>query len=243
MEITKREIIASITIIAVWMCLGFLIAERIDTWQQDKNIEYDKAARIETQELFEHGMETNLRNAFVYGQMEAKEPVTYSEIDGSYSYITKIKEEYTMHTRTVTKTRTNSKGKTETYEEIETYWTWDEVGRESQISKSMVFLGNEFDSRLIDLPAAEYVDTIKASTHVRYQYYGVPKIMIGTLCTSLENGNISENSKFYADKSIDETVKMLETKGATIIFWILWIIAMIGLVWGFYYLDNRWLNV
>ena len=51
MEITKREVIASITIIAVWICIGLAIAGKINDWQQDKNAEYDRAARIVQQDL------------------------------------------------------------------------------------------------------------------------------------------------------------------------------------------------
>lgn len=242
MEITKREIIASITIIAVWICIGFVIAGKIDTWQQDKNAEYDKAAKIEDQKMFEHGMDTNLGNAFVYGELKAKTPVSFSEIDGEYSRIKKIKEQYTRHTRTVTKTRMKSDGKTETYTEIEVYWTWDEVERESKKTEILNFLGNEFKSDLIRLPSEEYIDTIEESYNVRYVFYGTPKKMKGTLYTMLKKGSIKEDSKFYDGMSIDETVDMLETEIYKPIFWVIWIIMMIGLVCGFYHLDNRWLN-
>ena len=123
MEITKREVAASITIIALWITIGIAISGKIDEWKQDKTAEYDRAARITEQELFEHGMETNLGNAFVYGELKAKDPVSYPEIKGEYSYIKKVKEQYTKHTRTVTRTKENGKGETETYEEEEEYWT------------------------------------------------------------------------------------------------------------------------
>lgn len=242
MEITKREVIASITIIALWICLGFLIAGRIDTWQQDKNAEYDRAARIEDADLFQHGMSTNLGNAFVYGELQAVDPVTYSEIDGEYSYVHKIKERYTMHTREVTKIRTIADGKTETYIETEIYWSWDEVDRDSRKAETFLFLKNTFSADMIQLPAADYLETVKQSHDVRYVFYGVPDQMKGTMYTKLANGTISEKSKFYNDLTIEETVKMLDTEGYTIIFWILWIVVLVAVVYGFYYLDNDWLN-
>lgn len=243
MEITKREIIASITIIAVWICIGFLIAGKIDSWQQDRNAEYDRAARIEREDLFVHGMETNLGNVFVYGDLQAMEPVTYPEIDGTYSYVRKVKEKYTMHTRIVTKTRRNASGKTETYTETEIYWTWDYAGEESQKSKNFAFLGQQFPAKKFVLPGAVHIETIKESSHVRYKYYGVPEKMTGTLYTTLQQGTIRDESKFYDNRTIVETAEMLTTEGMTTAFWIIWIIAMIGLVIGFYYLDNYWLNL
>lgn len=241
MEITKREVIASITIIAFWLCLGFLVSGKIDAWQQDNNAEYDRAARITEPEMFQHGMNTNLGNAFVYGDLVAQEPVTYPEIGGNYSYIQKVKERYTKHTRTVTKTRTNSKGETETYTEEEIYWTWDEVDRESRKAKEFDFLGECFEADKFTLPLPDYLECIKESYYVRYKYYGVPDQMTGTIYTKLANGTIQGKSKFY-EMTIEETSEMLEKKGLTILFWILWIISMIGLVYGFYYLDNNWLN-
>lgn len=242
MEITRRELVASLTIIAVWICLGFLISGKIEDWKQDKIAEYDKAIRIESQEIFEHGMATNLGNAFVYGKMEAAEPVSYGEIKGEYSYITKVKEVYTKHTRTVTKTRTKANGKIETYTEIETYWTWDEVHREARKTENILFLKHKFPVKKFKLPGAGYIDTIDGGYHVRYVYYGVPDKMTGTIYTKLENGTISDNSEFWDGKRIEEVVKNLEKSYVAVIFWILWIVAMAAVVYGFYYLDNYWLN-
>ena len=66
-EITKREILASISIVAIMLLIGVLIAGKISDYQLDKNEKYNKAVKIESQELFEYGMRTNIGNAFVYG--------------------------------------------------------------------------------------------------------------------------------------------------------------------------------
>lgn len=242
MEITKREIIASITIIAVWICFGMLIGGKIDEWQQDKNAEYDRAARITERELFEHGMETNLGNAFVYGELKAKDPISYPELKEKYSYIRKVKERYTMHTRAVTKTRTNANGKTETYQETETYWTWDEIHRESQKAKDFTFLGNSFSEKKINLPGADYIETIKESSDIRCKYYGIPEVMKGTIYTELSEGTIKDDSQFYDGKTIEEVTEELESGAGAVAFWVIWMIALICFVYGFYKMDNRWLN-
>lgn len=104
MEITKREILASVTIIAVMMILGIVIAGRIDAHQVQKNSEYYSALQITDAEQFQYGMDTSVGNAFVYGTLEAADPVTYPEIGGEYLYVEKVEEHYTMHTRTVTTT-------------------------------------------------------------------------------------------------------------------------------------------
>ena len=235
-EITKREIIASISIIAMMILIGVLISGKISEHQMDKNEVYNKAVKIENTDLFQYGMDTNVGNAFVYGDLEAVDTVTYPEIGGEYMYVEKVKEKYTMHTRIVT----HSNGKT-TYTTTETYWTWDRVGSEDIKCKEILFCGITFNSNKFDIPGTDYIDTIKESSHIRYKYYGTGTKFTGTIFTELKDKTISDNTNFY-NMNIEETVECLESDGGEIVFWILWIILIIVCVFGFYYLDNKWLE-
>lgn len=237
-EITKREILASVSIIAVMILFGILISSKISEYQMDKNEIYNKAVKIESQEMFQYGMDTNVGNAFVYGDLKAVDSVTYPEIGGKYMYVEKVKEKYTMHTRTVT--HTDSKG--HSYTTTEVYWTWDRVGSEDVKCKKISFCGVKFASNKIDLPDADYIDTIKESSHIRYKYYGTGVEYIGTIFTDLRGKTISDNTPFYNNSTIDETIKYLESDFPIIIFWIFWIILIGGCVYGFYYMDNKWLE-
>ena len=105
-EITKREILASISIIAVMILIGVLISGKISEHQMDENEVYNKAVKIESTDLFQYGMDTNIGNAFVYGDLEAVDTVTYPEIGGEYMYVKKVKERYTEHTKQVAHTKT-----------------------------------------------------------------------------------------------------------------------------------------
>ena len=240
-EITKREILASISIIAVMILFGILIYSKISEHQMDKNEVYNKAVKIESQEMFQYGMDTNVGNAFVYGDLKAVDTVTYPEIGGEYMYVEKVKERYTKHTRRVAHTRTVN-GKSKTYYTTETYWTWDRVGSEDIKCKEVSFCGVNFTSNKIDLPGTDYIDTIKKSSHVRCKYYGVSTEYKGTIFTDLRDKTISDNTNFYKNMSIEEAVKYLESGGGEIIFWVFWIILIIFCVFGFYYLDNKWLE-
>lgn len=240
-EITKREILASISIIAVMILFGILISSKISECQMDKNEIYNKAAKIESQEMFQYGMDTNVGNAFVYGDLKAVDTVTYPEIGGEYMYVEKVKERYTMHTRQVAHTRTVN-GKSQTYYTTETYWTWDRVGSEDIKCKEVSFCGVNFTSNKIDLPGTDYIDTIKESSHVRYKYYGVGTEHEGTIFTELKDKTISDNTTFYNNLTIEETVDYLETDFSIIIFWFVWVVLIVSIVFGFYYLDNDWLN-
>lgn len=235
MEITKREIIASISIIAIMLILGLAIGNKINDYIMDQNSKYYKAIHIDTTELFQYGLDTSVGNAFVYGDLVAEDTVTYPEIDGEYLTIEKVKEEYTMHTRTVT----DSKGKSHT----ETYYTWDEVNREKKESQNVTFLGIKFKASQFNIPDGEYLTTKKESLDIRYKYYVYKSNSIGTIFSFLSNGNIEQkNVSFYKDMSIEQTLQSTTSKIYIYIFWIVWIVIIALSIYGFYYLDNNWLN-
>lgn len=238
-EITKRELLASVSIIAIMLLIGVLISGKISEAQLDANEKYNKAIKIDTLDLFEYGMRTNIGNAFVYGDLEAVDTVSYPDIDGSYMYIEEIKEKYTKHTRTVSDYDDDGN---RIGEHTEVYWTWDIVNRESLKCKEVSFLGHVFTSDKIDIPGDHYIDTIKESSKIRYKYYGVDTSFVGTIFTDLRFDTIADNTPFYVNMTIEQTVKHLETGSYVIFFWIFWIILTGFCVYGFYYADNNWLE-
>lgn len=239
--ITKREILLSIAIIAVLLALGLWISDGITESQMDRNMVYDQALRVDSADIFEYGMRTNVGNAFVYGDLKAVDTVSFPEINGEYMTVRKIKERYTKHTRTVTKTRTVN-GKTQTYTEVETYWTWDEVDRETLRNEKVTFLNVEFERGKIEIPGMRYLDTIKESSKIRYQYYGTGTEFVGTIYTDLRDNTISDGSAFYENRTIDQTIEHLKVPVGTIGFWIFWVFLMGGALYGFFYIDNHWLE-
>lgn len=239
--ITKREVIFSIVILAVMLTLGLMIHGSIDNAMMAKHQEYNMALRIDNNaDMFAYGMSTNVGNAYVYGVMDTVDPVSFEEIEGEYSSITKVKEKYTMHTRTVTKTRTVN-GKTQTYTTTETYWTWDRVGSWSDHSSKITFLGVEFDYGIFSMPSEYHLDTIKESSHIRYKYYGAPTTAEGTLYADLRDNTIN-NTQMYYYTSIEEAYALMTSKAGLVIFWIVWVILSGGAVFCFVYIDNHWLE-
>ena len=236
-EITYREILASISIVAVMLLIGFVISGKISQIQSDRNAKYNKAVKIESTDLFQYGMDTNVGNAFVYGELKAVDTVAYPEIGGEYMYVEKIEEHYNRHTRTYT--TTDGKGHTRIHTEV--YWSWDYAGSEDMQCKEVSFCGVVFDSNKIKLPSADYIDTIKESGYVRYKYYGTNIEYKGTIFTELKDKTISDSTPFY-EMSIKETKDKLERNIGVVIFWIVWIIVIVLAVFGFYYIDNEWLE-
>lgn len=237
-KVTRREVLASVSIVAILLLIGFFVSGKISEYQMDKNEIYNKSAKINNQDIFEYGMKTNIGNAFVYGDLKAVDTVTYPEIGGNYMCVEKVKERYTMHTRTVV--RTTGSGKT--YTEVETYWEWDRVGSEKKTCKEVLFCGTVFSSSKIDIPDPIYIDTVKESSLIRYKYYGTSTELTGTIFTRLENNTISEKTQFYKDMDIEETVNHLKFSWVIIVFWIVWIILICACVLGFYFIDNKWLE-
>ena len=241
MSVTKREVLFSIIIICVMLIIGIVIADNINDTIMEKQQEYITALQIDNdKDLFEYGMRTNVGNAFIYGELKAVDTVTFDEIGGEYSYVEKVKEKYTRHTRTVTKTKTVN-GKTRTYTDTEVYWTWDKVDSWDKHCEKITFLNVEFDYGKIHFPTYDYITTIKESSRIRYVYYGTGTNYTGTLYTSLSDNTIN-GASFYVNNNITETLEYLESGWELITFWLCWIFLTGGVVCGFYYLDNRWLE-
>lgn len=238
-EITSRELLFSVIIVVLMLTVGFFTSEEISSAADEKNQEYEQAAKIDgDKELFEYGMRTDIGNAFVAGTLKAMDPICLPDIDGEYSFIRKVKEKYTQHTRTVT----HKSGKT-TYTTVETYYTWDEVGHEEYACSKITFLDNGFEYGTIPFPACEYLTTIKESSKVRYLYYVCETEYSGTIYAKLADETISD-AKFIDDKGVNEAFEYMCSSSIvnTTVFWILWVILIGAAVYGFCYLDNRWLE-
>ena len=244
-EITSREIIVSIAIMAAFLISGFLISGRIQDSIDDANIKYNTAVKIDcsdSNELFVYGMRTNIGNTFVYGKLIAVDPVSYPDIDGEYMEVKKTKEKYTMHTRQVAHTRTVN-GRTHTYYTTQVYYSWDYAGSESKKCTKVCFCDVEFSSECIDLPPLEHIDT-QTFGNIRYIYEGSKTEHIGTLFSNLREDTISEGSDFLANMTIDEAVECYKQTGAIkqVLFWLVWTVICGACVYGFYSFENRWLE-
>lgn len=241
MEIKKREVIFSVVIIAVMLIIGFTVSGKIRQGLLEEYQEYDTAVQIDSEELFRYGMRTDIGHAFVYGNLKTLDPVTFSEIEGEYSYIKKEEQEYRRHSRTVTETYRDSKGNTHTKTKTEYYWTWDTMNTEKKTATRISFLNVEFVYEKIPFPSSHQITTLNTGYHKRNVYYGTETEFQGTIFTNLNEDTISETS-FYQNQTITETIECLESGYQLMMFWIIWIILTALIVVGFYYLENRWLD-
>lgn len=240
-EITVREAVFSIAILFFMLMIGFFLSEKVASGMDEQNQEYYQAVKIdEDTEVFQYGMRTNIGNAFVSGVLEAVDPVTYPEIGGEYAYVERIKEKYTEHEKTV-----------DDYDEdgnkvgshTETYWTWDVVGQEEIHCESIQFLGVDFEYGKIPFPDSYYLDTIKESSKIRYKYYVVDTSYQGAIYADLRDKTIND-AVFVKGCNAHEAEERLVSSGkaALVAFWVFWIALTGGAIYGFCYIDNKWLE-
>lgn len=248
-KVTKREALVSIIIVSIMLLIGFVIHGNINDKLMLEYQKYNTALQIENDsELFSYGMKTDIGNAFVYGNLEAVDTVTYPEIKGEYIYIEKVEERYERHERTVTKEDSDG----DTYTETEVYYEWETENRESKHSKEIKFCGVTFPYSKLNLPYSNHIDTIKGNkvyswksgerVKVRFKYYGISTKYTGTIFADLKNKTIPDNTNFYNGQTISETIDDFKSGWQLVLFWIGWILLTGGCVFGFYYIDNRWLE-
>lgn len=241
MEIKKREIIFSIAIISLMLIIGSSISGKIRESLLEQYQEYDTAVHLDSEDMFRHGMDVNIGNAFVYGDLKALDPVSFPEIEGEYSYIRKEEQEYRNHPRPTTKTYTDSNGKTKTKTEMEDHWTWDIMRTDTKTATRISFLNVEFEYGKIPFPSSHELKIISTGYHRRNVYYGTDTDFQGTIFSNLKNDTINKTS-FYKNRTIEETIAHLESGGELVLFWILWILLIAVCVFVFYYAENRWLD-
>lgn len=242
-EITKREILVSIAITLLLIGIGFIISSAISNSINEKNEKYYKALKINNnEEQFKYAIKTNIGYVLGQGKVQAVKGVSIEDIDGTYFYIKKEKEVYTKHYREVAHTITVG-NKTETYYTTEEYWTWDYAGQEEFNTEEFEFLGVNFDYGTIKFSNTEYLETKDGGYHIRYQYYVIPSEFEGSLFTYIENNTITQND-FYLNNTIDTIIeqKQNEETTAKTIFWIIWIIVIGFIDFGYVSLDNYYLE-
>ena len=237
-EITLRELLLSFVILAIMVCSGFVISNKINEAHNNKVYDYQTALQIEDSDTLSYAVKTNIGKILAYGNIKAVDPVTFDELgnDTLYSHASKVEEHYTMHTRTVTYT---VNGKTQTRTEV--YYTWDFYRSWEVCCTQVEFIDNVFNYNKIPFGYEEYITTDNFAPSKRYVYYGAPIESEGTLFAKVADNDLIETN-FHEGKNIDETLENINKNIWGILFWIFWIILICGVEYGFFYLDNDWLN-
>ena len=238
-KITPREILFSVIIIALMVGLGVWISNPILESVTENSMKVISAVKVSDAEKFGYIKRTNVGDFLAEGTLKAKDSVSISDIKGHYLLIKKVKERYTMHTRTYV---TRSGKVTHVHHQV--YWTWDRVHTDMFKSKYVTFLGNVFQlNNISEGLHHRYIETQKESSLIRYKYYVVPTKVKGTMIGVCDKKTYM-NLEFRENQTIENMVKGAEDKIeiSPVVFWIVWCLFIFGCIFGFYVLENDWLE-
>lgn len=256
LEITFREMMFGIAIFFVYLASGFVIYNAIDRSIESHNLRYTSAVWVQDKETFKNRLETDNRDAFVYGDWSVIDPVDFNKWNtlfiksipvipsGNYSKVRIIKEHYTKHTRRVT--YTDSQGKS--HARIEVYWTWDTVWDYSLNSRKIKFNDVVFEYDAIT--PENITDRIEFITRGsdRWKYYASDTNCSGIAFFHIENKDIGKNNSLDTSKqnSAEDFQACVDANlignYAKILFRVLFIAIGIGLIFAFFILENDWLE-
>lgn len=257
MEITLREILVSIAIFLVLSGIGHLIYGNIDDKSAIKK--YETAQIIEdNKEKLDYLINTKFGNVLISSTFKTgdKDAVKFDEINGEYAFIKRVKERYTMHTRTVC----SGSGKNMVCRP-EMYWTWDCVDSDKKYAKNINFIGYSFDGKKLlnqvpnkNLKLSEKIykqkyKKIKAkyvyeTSDVRYYYEYIPLNFKATIFTNTRDKEIFKDYTLFYEKTPEQAVENIKstTKTSKLLFIVVWSLMSAGVIFWYISLDNNYLE-
>lgn len=247
MTVTKREILFSIIILSAMMSIGVLISTPIISSLSRKALMISSSVQAKDSLKFGYIGRTEAGNFLAEGDLISINPIIY-DIPGKYMEVKKVKERYTKHVQV--HTRSDGKGHTSTY--TTTSYSWDIKDKDVKVVDSILFLGQRFKLKEVNFKYNSKRDTTIYEKNrifgahegdIRYVYYTYPESTFGLL-----QGKATEKTyidlKFLEGKTIEKTIleASKDIQSIPIIFWVLWIILTSGIIFGFVYLENDWLE-
>lgn len=263
-EVTPREILVSIIIVLVVIASGVLLVSTVQNKMEEKNELYYKAVKIDNDmEMFNYAQKTEAGNALSYGEVNAVDLVSLPEINAEFMYLERAKEEYTMHTRTVT--TTDSDGKTHT--RTETYYSWDYSGSHVVKSKELSIFGNNYSVskfkldnlvQMLKVTNGLFVKSkgfnklqggyVYKDSDTRYYYKYIPENLHGNFLVNFKyktiepvDGNRIEINYGTIEQRIDSLQKSVSIAGIRIwvVIGILTIVGIVFFVKGYHHWLER----
>lgn len=256
-EITVREILVSIAIFLLLSGIGCLIYGNIDNKDQVK--EYESAQIIQDDKgKLDYLVNTKFGNVIAYSTFKTndKNTVTFEEIDSKYSFIKRVKQKYTMHTRTVC----SGSGKTKTCR-TETYWTWDNVDIDRKYAKNIDFMGYSFEGKKLlnqisndslklskKIYKGKYMKInskyVYESSHIRYYYEYIPINFKASIFSNTRDKEVFKEYTLFYKQTPEQAIESIKTDNdaTKICFIVGWIFIMLVAIYGYVKLDNNYLE-
>lgn len=257
-EITLREVLVSVAIFLILSGIGCFICESIDN---NSTLKKYKSAQIvnDDKQMMNYLINTKYGNMMVYStfKTDSENDVSFDELEGNYSYITKIKEEYNRHTRKVC--TTDNEGKRNCTTEV--YYSWDYEDKEKKCANNIDFLGYKFNgsnllkninSNRLTLSEEIYKGDYKkiqgnyvyTDSETRYYYKYIPLEFKATLFFDTRKEDLLNQYELYYENNPGQVIESKKSNILIVkaVFIVVWLIVTGLAIYGYVYLDNNYLE-
>lgn len=195
---------------------------------------YNTAVRVEDNNKFNYAVDSRQGRIISSGEFKTKDPVKFENFKGEYTKIIRILEEYRPHTYTTC----DSKGKCRTH----TYYSWDEVSRETKKSNAVIFRDRKYSSSKFNFSSFEHEAEKKEipvgfwERKKRYVFRVIDKELSGSFYAETNENGLNNNILVH-NKSLDELLESIRqgTLTAEIISWSILLLVSAAIVYVCYY--------
>ena len=195
---------------------------------------YNTAIRVEDDDKFNYAVDSKQGRIISSGEFKTKDPVKFENFDGEYMKIIRILEEYRPHTYVTC----NGKGKCQTH----TYYSWDEVSRETKNSNTIIFRDREYSSSKFNFSAFEHeaekkeIPTKFLERKKRYVFRVINKELSGSFYTETNENGLNDNILVH-NESLDELLESIRQGVLTteIISWLVLLVVVTSISGVCYY--------
>lgn len=195
---------------------------------------YNTAVRVEDNNKFNYAVDSRQGRIVSSGNFKTKDPVKFENFDGEYMKIIRILEEYRPHTYTTC----DSKGKCQTH----TYYSWDEVSRETKNSNTVIFRDRDYSLSKFNFSALEHEAEKKEipvgfwERKKRYVFRVIDKELSGSFYAETNENGLNDNILVH-NQSLDKLLKSVRqgTLTAEIASWSILLLVSTAIVYVCYY--------
>lgn len=263
-KITPKEILLGVIVILVVISTSIFLYPAIMAKSLDSIRDNEKSLKTNNPVEFSYAMRTRVGNVLAYGEITANNPQSLPELVKKYSYIEKVTEKYTLHTRLVCSSYDKNDSCISWRTEI--YYTWDTYHIDRLISDDFTFLDVDFSSDQLNLPggislplssetissdfvnkASEWYlyedgDMFAGVGDLRYYYEILPQTFNATVFASF----FSEHSNYgvvYYETTPETVINNIEYHHnlMNVLYYGMWILlgGSIYIFIAYYYIDIR----
>ena len=242
-RLTLREAVFSAFIAGILTAVGFFISGAIERHVHERQLIYRQAVQIDKNPAeFKWALDTDIGYLFAEGVLETVDPVRHEKLDGEWFSIKAVHQKYVRHTRTRSYTVRDGKGHTRVKSRVETYWSWDTYEVERSSAKTVRFLGVELPAGKFRLGWHSECKIVSTGYHRRIKFAVVPKEMTGTIFAKAADGTVEGQVEFWRGRDLKSAYEDSVFSYAKGLFWTAWIVVIVGIIFAFFYAENRWLE-